>query len=117
MPGAIAENDLGGARCSPRARCGIDQLAQRIVAGLAEPQEQAGRQSWRPPAVGLRLVAISQNRVEDMRPEAGFCSVTAASVAIAEQRVQPSIRTTPSRKIIDQLDMAITVAQSLDPGH
>jgi len=42
--------------------------------------------------------------------------MTAAPVAIAKQRVKPSIRGAPCGKVVNQLDMAIAVVQSLDPG-
>src|SRR6516164_1290913 len=68
------------------------------------------------PAVGLGLAAIGQNRIEYMCPKAGLCSMPAAPMAIAEQRVQPPVCGTAGGKIVDQLDMAVAAVQCLDPG-
>ena len=51
-----------------------------------------------------------------MRSKTGFSSMTAAPVAIAEQRVKPPISGAPGGKVVDQLDMAVAVVQSTDPG-
>jgi len=42
--------------------------------------------------------------------------MTAAPVAIPEQRVKPPIRGAPAGKVVDQLDMAIAGVQSIDPS-
>src|SRR5271170_8137150 len=41
---AIAKDDVGGAVRPPWPRGGIDQLAHRVAAALAEPKEQSRRQ-------------------------------------------------------------------------
>src|SRR5271166_4829991 len=51
-----------------------------------------------------------------MRAKTGFSGMTAAPVAIAEQRVKPPIRGASGGKVVDQLDMAIAAVQSIDPG-
>ena len=46
-----------------------------------------------------------------MRAEAGLGGVPAAAMAIAEQRVQPAVAGTALGEIVDQLDMAVTLAE------
>ena len=46
-------------------------MAQGVVAALAEPQEQPGREAGWSPDIGLRLVAVGEDRVENMRAKAG----------------------------------------------
>ena len=43
--------------------------------------------------------------------------MTAAPVAIAKQRVKPSIRGASGGKVVDQLDVAIAPVESGDPGE
>src|SRR5207245_6183227 len=101
-------------RRPPRARCRIDQLAQCVAAALAEPQKQSGRQSGRAPSVGLRLVTVGQNRVEDMCSKTGLGRMPALPMAISAYGMKPSVRLAPRRKVVDQLDMPIAIAQRVD---
>src|SRR6266481_9027246 len=89
-------------------------MAERVEGGFAEPQEQPGRQSRRAPRVGLRLVAIGQDGIEDMRSEARLGGVPAAPVAVAKERMQPSVCLSPFGEVIDQLDMAVPAAQRVE---
>src|SRR5437764_12402981 len=86
-------------------------MAQRIVRCLAKPQEQPGREPRRPADIGLRLVAVDAQRVEDMRAKAGLGGMTAVAVTITEQRVEPAVPVAARGEIVDQLDMPITVAE------
>src|SRR5437879_428781 len=88
-------------------------MAEGVVFAPAEPQEQPGRQPWRPPAIGLRFVAIGEDRVEDMRAKAGLGGVAAGAVAITEQRVQPAVAAAAASEIVDQLDMPGRIAERL----
>src|SRR5579884_2950017 len=112
VAGAVMERDFGGAFRAPRLRRRVDQVAQRVVTAVAEPQEQPRRQPRRPPAVALRLAAIGHYRIEDVRAEAAFSAVPAAAMAIAEQRVQPAVAVTAVGEIVDQLGVPVPAAQS-----
>src|SRR3954447_22134809 len=88
-------------------------MAERVVFGVAEPQKQAGREARRRTAVGLRLAAIDQQRVEHMRAEAGLGDVPAVATAITEQGVQPAVAASSAAlgEIVDQLDMTVIAAE------
>src|SRR5437667_9861772 len=92
-------------------------MTECVVVAGAEPQEQSGRQSRRTPGVRLRLVAIGQNRIEHMTPETGLGGMAALPVTVTEQRMKPPVGFSPGGEIIDQLDMAITLAQHIDALH
>src|SRR5438874_11871078 len=87
-------------------------MAQHVVGAVAEAQKQPGGEAGRAAGIGLRLVAIDEERVEHMRAEAGFGGMTALAVAIAEERVQPAVAAAAvAGKVVDQLDMAVAMAK------
>src|ERR671931_2235723 len=63
--------------------------------------------------VGLRLVAIGQDRIENMRAEARLGGVTAISAAVTKKRMEPTVGVNPIAKVVKQFDMAIRAAQRL----
>ena len=50
-----------------------------------------------------------------MSAKAGFGGVATRAVAVAKDRVQPTIGFPPFRKVVSKLDMAVAVAQCIDP--
>src|ERR1051326_9520171 len=86
-------------------------MAQRVVRRLAEPEEQPGREPRRPADIGLRLVAVDAQRVEDMRAKARLGGMTGVAVTITEQCVQPAVPIAARGEIVDQLAMPVTVAE------
>ncbi len=108
---AVVQDDFGRADRPPGERGRVDKVAERIVAAVAEPQEQPGREAGRRAAIGLRLAAINQQRIEYMRAEAGLGGVPAGAMAIAEQRVQPAVAVAALGEIVDQLDMPVIAAE------
>ena len=46
-----------------------------------------------------------------MRAKAGLGGVAAGAVPVAEQRVQPAVAVAALGKVVDQLDMAVAVAE------
>ena len=49
-----------------------------------------------------------------MGAEGGLGGMTAIPMAVAKQRVKPAVGLTSGRKVVDQLDMPIAVAQLVD---
>src|SRR5262249_38306342 len=107
----IVENDVGRADFSPRLRRRVDQVAQRVVPALSEPQKQPRRQTRRRPRIGLRLVAVGEDRVENMRAKAGLGGVSAGAMTVAEQRVQPAVALAALGKVVDKLDVAMPITE------
>src|ERR1700733_2610219 len=86
-------------------------MAQRVVFVIAEAQEQRRRQPGRAARIGLRLVAVGEDRVEDMRAKAGLGGMSARAMAIAKQRVQPPVALAAFGEVVGELDMAVAVAE------
>jgi hypothetical protein len=61
----------------------------------------------------LRLATIGHDGVEDVRAKAGFSGMPATPVAIAEQRVKPTVSLTPDGKIVDEFDVAVAAGQGI----
>jgi hypothetical protein len=59
----------------------------------------------------LRLVAIGQNRIEEVRSETGLGAMTALPMTIAKQGMQPPVSLASAREVIDQLNMAVAAAE------
>src|SRR3546814_10062123 len=55
----------------------------------AQPQEQPGGQARRPVRVGLRLVAVGDRHVVDMRTENRLRRMTGTALLIEDERMQP----------------------------
>ena len=112
--GGVVEDDCRVTRREPRPGRGVDQMTERVVSRLAKPQKQSGRQSRRAPGIGLRLVAIGQNGIENMCSEAGLGGMAATPMTIAKQGMQPPVSLAATREVIDQLDMTIPAFEQLE---
>src|SRR5260370_5373646 len=82
--GSVVEDDCRVARREPRPGRGVDQMAECVVSRLPKPKEQSGRQSGSTPGVGLRLVAIGQNRIEDVSTKKRLSGMNAFAMTIAK---------------------------------
>src|SRR5579863_2749275 len=61
----IVEHEISRAALMPRGRRGVYEVAHRVIGLGPQPQEEPGREAGRASGIGLRLVLVGENGVEN----------------------------------------------------